>query len=292
MTSIVKAPFFCFSNSVASSELPTIYTRNPLRYESEFPRTLPKEIILTIFSFLNCDFKEFLSIRLTCKTFCFLATATIGSLFDRKMFSASLKTCHLESVKFLIRSSLFVDPASQNSEALSLAIEQGDAAFVRELLNNPRICPYTRNNFPLKLACETGNEEIVKMLLADLRMSLRDQSMSLGIAAKKGYVRIVQLLLKAGVDPMREWDGRDINAPIYQALAKGHQDVYEVLIADSRVANKIHLKELFISACKGAAMPVIETLLHKKNICTEGWHIEIGIARAAKKNMFTSSNIC
>ena len=92
-------------------------------------------------------------------------------------------------------------------------------------------------NSPLQAAAEGGYVEIVERLLkhrpwVDHRCC--DSPAALGMAAAKGHVKIVELLLAAGADPMiTSHYGRDLPSatPLDAARAKGHRDVVRVLEA-------------------------------------------------------------
>ena len=87
------------------------------------------------------------------------------------------------------------------SEGLHWACESGNTDLVRRLLASPRVDPneeyddtYTQRS-PLTVACRNGNLDIVGVLLADPRTQTSDENYkSLRVALKHGHLEIARLL--------------------------------------------------------------------------------------------------
>jgi ankyrin repeat protein len=126
--------------------------------------------------------------------------------------------------------------AGARAQTINEAVQQGNLARVRRLLaSNPRLANFVGpdGNQPLHLAAGTGNEDIVRALIAaraDVNGvgSRQDHFTPLFNAAQQGRPEIARLLLANGANV----DARDSlgNTPLAFA-ADNHADVAEVLLA-------------------------------------------------------------
>ncbi|MES1263547.1 MAG: ankyrin repeat domain-containing protein, partial [Peristeroidobacter soli] len=90
-------------------------------------------------------------------------------------------------------------------------------------------------NSPLQAAADGGHVEIVKLLLkhkpwVDHRCC--DSPAALGMAARNGHFKIVEMLLAAGADPtIKSEYGKDLpdGTPLDAARYFGHNDVAHLL---------------------------------------------------------------
>ncbi len=114
---------------------------------------------------------------------------------------------------------------------LIVACRDGNVARVQELLNSDEDSA-VGCNYALRIACEFGQTEVVKILLRDERVDPADwNSWIIRIACDYNHVDIVNLLLQDGrADPT----GAD-NYCIRNASIYGHIKVVQLLLQDGRV---------------------------------------------------------
>jgi ankyrin repeat protein len=133
-----------------------------------------------------------------------------------------------EDIVRLLMADPRVNPADKNSIALYWAAINGYPNVVRLLLNDPRINPV----MSFLEACEEGQTESVRILLADRRVDPSvNRNQAIIKASSKGHVEIVRLLM---ADPrVNPTDGN--NAPIYWATVNGYPEVVRLLLTDQRI---------------------------------------------------------
>jgi len=117
------------------------------------------------------------------------------------------------------------------------AVEVGNAAVVHLLLHGSTIDPSADDHNSIKLASQEGYLDVVKVLLADTRLSpdkpdpSADDNYAIRWASQNGHVEVVKVLLAdSRVDP-----SANNNYAIREASAYGQTDVVKVLLADPRV---------------------------------------------------------
>jgi hypothetical protein len=95
-------------------------------------------------------------------------------------------------------------------------------------LAHPKVNPAADNNEALRNACNFNQIEIVKLLLADTRVSPCDVDISQAIYAN--HTEMIRLLLTdSRVDPTRHEN------PFYKAIKYGHNNIVKMLFDDHRV---------------------------------------------------------
>lgn len=94
-------------------------------------------------------------------------------------------------------------PTLDDNRAICWASENGVLEAVRYLLEDGRVDPSVRHNYPLVMACWNGYHEIVHLLLQDKRVNLSVRGdFAFLQACKNGHVEVVRLLLQdERVDP-------------------------------------------------------------------------------------------
>jgi ankyrin repeat protein len=152
---------------------------------------------------------------------------------------------HAQIVKFLLEH----DPSIVNEEAecgdtaLKRAIRKGHLEVVKILLTRPDLDPFPiphgpdidvlhhgpYNEMPINDALFRGNEEIVRLLMADGRFKLDHQS--LASASKGGNTNLVQLCLQEAPRNAQYWT----QCPFYCAASQRKEGVMKILLGDSKL---------------------------------------------------------
>lgn len=116
--------------------------------------------------------------------------------------------------------------------ALYCSLRYGHLEIAKLLLQDSRVNPAAKNNYPLLRSAECGYTDIVQILLQDPRVdpSARD-SAALGYAVLNGHEEIVKLLLQDGrVDPQTIESER-----VLHMLEHGSLKMLELLRAHKKV---------------------------------------------------------
>jgi hypothetical protein len=91
----------------------------------------------------------------------------------------------------------FVDPATNENEAIITACRNGNEEMVELLLEYPDVNPSARDNLPIITASQHGHLDVVNILLNDDRVDPRSNNYeSLLQASSNGHVDIVKVLLR------------------------------------------------------------------------------------------------
>jgi len=152
----------------------------------------------------------------------------------------------------------FMMPRQQVGDEAGLmdAARRGDIETVRKLLKsgaNPNMGDYWRD-VPLMEAVRQDNLELAQVLLdAGAVPNIKGRGYTpLGLAAKNGNVRLVEMLLRADADPDRKSDDGD--TPMHGAALMGHARVIDALARarpDLRQFNREGLSPLAVAAANG-----------------------------------------
>ena len=131
----------------------------------------------------------------------------------------------VEAIKLLLERGAYPN-AWDNGDKTSLhyAAERGDVEIVRLLLEKgayPNARDY-RGRTPLRYAAEYGYSDIVRLLLEHGTLSLFD-------AVTKGDVEGVKLWLERGVDPNVKVGG---STPLHVAAERGYVEIVELLLSE------------------------------------------------------------
>lgn len=167
----------------------------------------------------------------------------------------------LETVKMLIGTN---PPGMDINYGFVAACQKGVTSIVEFLRNNQKIEPGFRDHVAIRIACELGRTEVVKLLINNVIQTNPvfnpsvSNNIAIRIASHKGHVELVKLLLNdPRVDPSTE-DNRAIRA----AGKKGHFDTVNVLLDDQRVdpsaLNNSLLKSIIV---RGGDLDLVKRIL-------------------------------
>ncbi len=172
---------------------------------------------------------------------------------------------------------------------LTLAISNGDADFVRELIaSGAKVQEMRRFSLPsqpnaveiVNMLIESGlskdqmsdrlvnaiyinDIEVAKLLIshgADVNKRLNSTDpYPLITAAKKGNIQMVKLLLESGADPAaRDTDG---NSALSRAAAEGHIEVVKMLLDVYRPISLMHADPVFLNGVKSGSLQMVNLLI-------------------------------
>ena len=150
-----------------------------------------------------------------------------------------------------------VDPASSDQYALQIACFKGSTEIVRLLLADPRVDPSENDQSALRTACGRGRTEIVRLLLADPRVDPSVAEELLSDAIYDHYIEIVRLLL---ADPRVDPSVQE-QAALRAACLRGYAEIVRVLLADPRVDPSAEEQDALQSACNNDQTEVVRILL-------------------------------
>lgn len=156
----------------------------------------------------------------------------------RKALRLAIKFGYLDLVKLLVSMDhIDVNETNDdNSTPLLLAVRGGRAAIVRELLLRGNVDVRSRERktrcTPLLMAASLGNTTMLLLLLAHDGVNIhdadREKRTALSLAADKGHLNIVRLLLSRGVDPHRvDRSGRTC---LHYSVQREHEQVSRLLL--------------------------------------------------------------
>ena len=110
-------------------------------------------------------------------------------------FKNAVENNNLERVKYYLNKG--VDPSDCNSYVIRIACDIGRLEIVKLLLMDYRVDPSVGNNYPIRSASESGYKEIAKLLLMDYRVDPSDiDNQAIRWASRNGHVEVVKLLFK------------------------------------------------------------------------------------------------
>ena len=155
----------------------------------------------------------------------------------------------LELVRLLMADDR-VNPADAENSAIHEAVENGHLETVRLLMTDDRVDPSIRGNWLINSARRNGHSTIVSLLLTDYRVKFLD-------ACNSGDIEVVKLLLAdERVDP-----SSNKNKSIEKASQNGHADVVRLLLADNRVNPADQDNEAIKNASENGHADVVRLLL-------------------------------
>jgi len=172
------------------------------------------------------------------------------------IITVAIKKRHIDILKLLLKDPR-IDPTFDNNFVIRKVSKKGYSELMKILLNdNPKSWGLTRprvdvrykrgakrsvdpsvdDNYPIKIASESGNTEVVKLLLSDPRVDPTvNNNGVIKRAAKNGHVKVVKILLDDGrIDPTTQ-----DNYALQWSSRYCHTDVVKLLLADSRVRNSL-----------------------------------------------------
>ena len=87
-----------------------------------------------------------------------------------------------------------VDPSYDNNDPIIAACNVGNLEMVKLLLADKRVDPSTDNNYCILIMSESGNIEIIKLLLNDPRVDPTNNDEAIITAKNNNNLDIVKLL--------------------------------------------------------------------------------------------------
>jgi hypothetical protein len=174
-----------------------------------------------------------------------------------------LEACKSGETEIVRRMLPQVDPAVQDNEAIKFASWNGHIEVVRLLLADIRVDPGAEYNQPIMWASFNGHTEVVQELLKHPRVNPAVfHNRAIVWACKKGHVKVVEVLLKdKRVNPADGLENENGNEAFRWACEHGHVKVVEVLLKDKRVNPAAVENEAFRMACKNRDEKLIDMLL-------------------------------
>ncbi|KAJ3075348.1 hypothetical protein HDU98_008432 [Podochytrium sp. JEL0797] len=165
----------------------------------------------------------------------------------------------LEIMRDLLDDKKHFNPTSQKNRSFRWACRSGYLGVVQLLLQDGRCDPCADDNYAIQCASESGEIEIVRLLLAT-SPSVNPGSnhgYAIKLASRHGHETVVSRLLQdPRVDPTENMD-----EAIRNASANGHAGVVRLLLTDLRVDPSIFGNYSFREACHNGHADVVRALL-------------------------------
>ncbi|KAJ3031743.1 UNVERIFIED_CONTAM: hypothetical protein HDU68_000678 [Siphonaria sp. JEL0065] len=168
------------------------------------------------------------------------------------------------------------DPTDDDNYAIQCAAESGEIEIVELLLNIPAsptraVDPSANDGYAIKLASRHGHANVVERLMEDSRI---DPTVNFNEAIRNacgnGHANVVELLLRdEDVDP-----GIIGNLALKDATRLGHTEVVRVLLKDARVDPTQGPRSPLFFACGSGHLEIVKLLLADKRICPQDRHNE------------------
>ena len=158
------------------------------------------------------------------------------------------------------------------------AVKTNNISAIKDLLQQG-VDPSINNNTAIQIAAEKGYIEIIKLLLKDKRINPSDQRNDiLQTIVKYGYTEIVKLLLKdPRVDPSDQK-----NRAIQTAAEKGYVEIVKLLLKDPRVDPSDFGNFAIRKAAKNGHIEVVKLLLQDSRVNPKDFN-NYAIKAAAEK---------
>ncbi|KAJ3319018.1 hypothetical protein HDV06_006770 [Boothiomyces sp. JEL0866] len=159
------------------------------------------------------------------------------------------------------------DPSSNDNQAITDACAKGFIDIAKVLLNNPSVDPSDNSNIALQKACLAGNTQIIKLLLDDARVdpSIKNNRIIRDLA-KSGSIENIKLICNhAKVNPS-DLD----NEAIIVACKFGNFDAVSYFLKDGRVDPTARNNKALQLACKFGHRDIVALLLNDSRIDPSG----------------------
>jgi len=145
-------------------------------------------------------------------------------------FKSVLTDEHVELIQLFLT---LTDPSAEDNYAIRIASTYGQTEVVKVLLADVRVDPSAEDNYAIRIPSGSGQTDVVKVLLADPRVDPSARiNEAIRMASAHGHTEVVNMLL---ADPRVDPSAND-NYAIRLASYNGHTDVVKVLLADPRLS--------------------------------------------------------
>ena len=205
-----------------------------------------------------------------------MSMTNVLNIHNRNLvFLAAVHRGDIATVRSMLRSDSYVDPAAQSNAAIFEAAALGDAPMVLCLLQDKRVDPSAQDSRALRTAATMGHDIVVGQLLRDTRVNacVRDNE-ALRYAAAAGHVSVVSRLLgDARVDP----SARN-NKALRVAVEYNELNVVRCLLRDKRVDPSALDNVALFDALEQGRVHMAEALLTDERVM-----LSTGAFDAAKK---------
>jgi ankyrin repeat protein len=151
------------------------------------------------------------------------------------------------------------DPGTQYDYPIRIACEKGRVEVVRLLLRSRRVNPTANNNLALQCAAENGHIEVVRLLLNHTKILFDTNSAILAVA--NGHAEVARLLL---YHP--NVDLRDINLIMKDCVIFGNADILKLLLGHPKADPSIDNNYLIVIAAKKRGPEFVRLLLEDKKV--------------------------
>uniref|UniRef100_A0A2C9K5W1 Uncharacterized protein n=1 Tax=Biomphalaria glabrata TaxID=6526 RepID=A0A2C9K5W1_BIOGL len=177
-------------------------------------------------------------------------------------FHLACKDGEIEIVDLLLRKCADTNQRNkQSSSPLKIAALGGHLPVVELLLkSNAKVNEQSNGCTPLHIAAQSNDQpDLVKLLLlfgADPKIRTKEGYTALFLAAERGHVKNVKLLIRYGFTI-----SGDRVCPMLYAVIRGHSQCVSIFLEHTRTL-EVHHKKLFLFvAAKAGHYPVLEILL-------------------------------
>jgi hypothetical protein len=151
------------------------------------------------------------------------------------------------------------DPRLDNQFAVSKGVEKRKWTLLETII----LVPYVAHEYLFRMAAAHGQDALMQRIMKIREFPLTSMYHAFWIAACKGHVCCMQLLLNSsrGLDP-----ASSNNLTLRVASYSGRADVVKLLLNDARVDPLVNDNECIIMADKLYHYPVVQIYLHDDRI--------------------------
>ncbi|KAJ3266588.1 hypothetical protein HDU77_000139 [Chytriomyces hyalinus] len=188
---------------------------------------------------------------------------------------------YVDVVRFLLNLP-GVDPCDDDNYAIKCASETGQAEIVSILLLHG--CdPSSESNMALQYACEFGHAEVVKILLADPRVDPSSEYFNaFGLACGQNHVPILELLLNDQTRP--SMPVQVLNSSLVYAADHGCKDAAEYLLKHPYIDPSFNENEAVTMAAANGHVDVLQLLVLDPRVELTARNLTGAIAVASRNN--------
>jgi ankyrin repeat protein len=167
----------------------------------------------------------------------------------RKILNPNLAKAVLKNSRFQSRACA--------GEKVAFAILSQDLDLVRDALQDPKVDHDDKRNNPLRIVCEYGQLDVVKLLLNEygINISAHDNT-ALFAACRKGHARIVKYILSHP-----DFNPHDVSKAFLSPSVWTHADVIRLLLLDPRFDPSYQNNQAIINAAENGQIKIVERLM-------------------------------